>query len=83
MAKRKANVAGSGRVRVTDEGFVQAWVSNGTRAEVAECLGIGYGAVCARAKKLRAAGVKLVKDRAVQGPRVIDVKGLNAIIAGK
>lgn len=84
MAKRKANVAGAKR-RTTDEEFVRAWVGSSTRAEVAEALGIGYNAVCVRSKKLIAAGVKLSMERAcpVRGPREIDVKGLNALIAGK
>lgn len=66
----------------TDAEFVKAWQSSARAIDVAEKLGMTVGAVCARAYRLRRAKVKLKSMFPVRGPRrVVDVKGLNKLVA--
>ena len=70
MAKRK---------QVSDVEFVNAWMKSSNYAEVLDLLGMAKQSIQARAAHLRKVGVKLPKYGRQR--RMVDVKGLNELIA--
>lgn len=65
-------------MKVSDSGFVEAWVSSKSVPEVSGKTGLARPSVVARASRLRKAGVNL--PRFCRAGRAVDVAGLNAII---
>ena len=59
--------------------FVTSWVKAAGYEELASLTGLAKGSIQARAVRLRKAGVKLPKYG--QSKRMVDTKGLNALIA--
>ena len=66
--------------RVSDKDFVQAYLLYKSYADLAQAIGMTPMSVQARASKLRKSGVTLAKYGRVT-KKVVDVDGLNALIA--